>query len=892
MAQLPQYGQRIRQPGSGGGRVGGIEAASAAARPVYSWADAMQEVGGSLDRLAQPIIRDAEATRTADAAELGRNAIELDEQGKPRAPVLRANDSAVNRAWNSAVVKGYEDATEQQWASRFVAEREKFRDDADGFRRWAAGSVEGATAEMDPRLRGPIGARLSALAEGHFRAITADGQQRRLGQARQDWSAQLGVVAEEIGRFALVGQADTPAAADARERFQQHLAAGRAAGHLTEAGEALTRQQVASNATAFALAGRAETIARTQGPDAAARWLDESLADPRFAAAGNQALREARAAASARIGFVEADRRVEARDVGRQLTTVRESLQAGVQVPGARLEEFASRADRVGLGDAAADFRALALVQGEVASLARAPLPRLLEAMASAQSGDAADPSAAVRVREIRELVKERAKSLRDDPVAWADGDASVAAVRQRVAGGQAAVADVVRARDAVLRENGVDPSMGRVMTQAEAKAVVQRVEQAPPSEATAALTGTLAAYGPEMRWRVQNDLRAAGLAPAMRPVAIMLASPGGESSARAYIEAIREGDEALNRPLAEDTRKQVREKIASAMEGVRETLRGTGGAMDLANDMERAVDVLARVYARTSPPREAADRAHREVVDRAVEVVRWDNASLRVPRGVKLDQPQFRQALNGLSRSLDEVEVVVPPGAVSGALTPPEAQAAYRASLRSSGVWLTDHDGMGAVLHDDQGRPVVFNRGGAQTPYRLRFDDDAKRPPVLEGGNYGTVRRLAAAGGVDADWAASIARVENGGRTTGTSSAGALGLMQVMPATAREVAGRLGIATGGDFEARLNRDPEMNARIGVAYLREVSDAFPGNRVLATAAYNAGPERVRKWLSGRPGDLPDETVAYVRKVLGTTTFDLTRERQRWAQRASRADLTP
>ncbi|WP_354539008.1 lytic transglycosylase domain-containing protein [Roseovarius sp. MBR-6] len=94
-------------------------------------------------------------------------------------------------------------------------------------------------------------------------------------------------------------------------------------------------------------------------------------------------------------------------------------------------------------------------------------------------------------------------------------------------------------------------------------------------------------------------------------------------------------------------------------------------------------------------------------------------------------------------------------------------------------------------------------------------------------------------------EWALAIARRESEFNPVVTSAAGARGLMQVMPATAREVAGGLGLA----YDAgRLLDDWAYNARLGSAYLAELAARFDGNPVLIAVGYNAGPGRVAAWL--------------------------------------------
>ncbi len=108
---------------------------------------------------------------------------------------------------------------------------------------------------------------------------------------------------------------------------------------------------------------------------------------------------------------------------------------------------------------------------------------------------------------------------------------------------------------------------------------------------------------------------------------------------------------------------------------------------------------------------------------------------------------------------------------------------------------------------------------------------------------------------------------------TDARSHAGALGLMQLMPATARETARRYSIPLGNNNDVLV---PERNIALGTAYLSQLYGQFQGNRVLASAAYNAGPGRVRQWtrdLPSMPADIwietiPfDETRAYVQSVL-------------------------
>ncbi len=137
-------------------------------------------------------------------------------------------------------------------------------------------------------------------------------------------------------------------------------------------------------------------------------------------------------------------------------------------------------------------------------------------------------------------------------------------------------------------------------------------------------------------------------------------------------------------------------------------------------------------------------------------------------------------------------------------------------------------------------------------------WDDLALRFPVL---HQEEVRDSAKAQRLEAAWVYGVIRQESAFRTDARSSSGALGLMQLMPATAAFTA-RLFNLTGGGVHAVLN--PVNNIRLGAAYLRHVLNTFDGSQLLATAAYNAGPGRIKQWLpaAAMPTDLWVETIPY------------------------------
>jgi soluble lytic murein transglycosylase-like protein len=145
-------------------------------------------------------------------------------------------------------------------------------------------------------------------------------------------------------------------------------------------------------------------------------------------------------------------------------------------------------------------------------------------------------------------------------------------------------------------------------------------------------------------------------------------------------------------------------------------------------------------------------------------------------------------------------------------------------------------------------GRRIIFNESSAQHARRLSgrlvaVPDEALLP---------LIDRNAGSQQLDPRLVKAVIQVESGYNPRALSKAGAMGLMQLMPETAR------------DLSVRDPYDPNENLRGGTAYLRQLIDRFKGSVELALAAYNAGPEPVE-----RHGGIPPyaETRDYVRHIL-------------------------
>lgn len=101
---------------------------------------------------------------------------------------------------------------------------------------------------------------------------------------------------------------------------------------------------------------------------------------------------------------------------------------------------------------------------------------------------------------------------------------------------------------------------------------------------------------------------------------------------------------------------------------------------------------------------------------------------------------------------------------------------------------------------------------------------------------------------GIPTEMALAIARRESEFFPDARSGVGALGLMQVMPATGEEMAGKLGLPWD---QTQMTRDPVYNAKIGVGYLGQLYAQFGNSPVQIAAAYNAGPSRPLRWMRER-----------------------------------------
>ena len=138
-------------------------------------------------------------------------------------------------------------------------------------------------------------------------------------------------------------------------------------------------------------------------------------------------------------------------------------------------------------------------------------------------------------------------------------------------------------------------------------------------------------------------------------------------------------------------------------------------------------------------------------------------------------------------------------------------------------------------------------------------------------------VRPAARSQALDDAWVYGLMRQESRFVTSAKSSAGASGLMQLMPATARWVAKKIGLK---NYQHGQVNDVDTNLLLGTSYLRLVLESLDNHPVLASAAYNAGPGRARKWRAdgAMEGAIYAETIPfsetrdYVKKVISNAVY--------------------
>ncbi|MGE8614712.1 MAG: lytic transglycosylase domain-containing protein [Achromobacter veterisilvae] len=197
-----------------------------------------------------------------------------------------------------------------------------------------------------------------------------------------------------------------------------------------------------------------------------------------------------------------------------------------------------------------------------------------------------------------------------------------------------------------------------------------------------------------------------------------------------------------------------------------------------------------------------------------------------------------------------DEIYRYKDPFGVWRAIKVPTGHAKYYKRAQTRAAWRTGGVKVCLACDPKSGDGARLAALGP-TPRALRWGE-AKAPTAHDG----LIARAAQDSGVDQALLTAVIAIESGFRSDARSPKGALGLMQLMPATAAP------LLAVDDVETALV-DPATNVKAGSRHLRRLLDQYPGRLDLALAAYNAGEGAVRKYDAVPPYA---ETQAYVRDV--------------------------
>jgi soluble lytic murein transglycosylase len=198
--------------------------------------------------------------------------------------------------------------------------------------------------------------------------------------------------------------------------------------------------------------------------------------------------------------------------------------------------------------------------------------------------------------------------------------------------------------------------------------------------------------------------------------------------------------------------------------------------------------------------------------------------------------------------------------------------------ALQATVAWLRHHraleenaadrfaDLRGAITIMRRAYPQFLAAGGEQLPpdvLRIIFPIDY----------FPIIKKYSDAHGLDPWLMTALIAQESTFTADVRSAANAVGLMQLIPSTGRRYASKLGIR----YSSRILTQPETNVRLGMRYFKDLVDRFGGAHY-ALASYNAGEQRIVRWIAERPGfdqdefidDIPfPETQNYVKRILGT-----------------------
>lgn len=225
------------------------------------------------------------------------------------------------------------------------------------------------------------------------------------------------------------------------------------------------------------------------------------------------------------------------------------------------------------------------------------------------------------------------------------------------------------------------------------------------------------------------------------------------------------------------------------------------------------------------------------------------------------------------------------------GALDASDVTTLIQSDPRRAGDLLDDDKNFPHLTPAQRAQFVSVAKGQTDIDGQLRITNFANYNPAGAAFTAGTLTSPSHARLI---FDRGVVPTESGGNNAAVSEKGALGVSQILPGTARDVARQLGLADvaaldDGALKARLLSDEALNYRLGSAYFQQMVTRYAGSVPAALAAYNAGPGRADKWLQQAveqfgPGFTPaqfaqvvdiKETKDYIGKVAKATGGDMT-----------------
>jgi hypothetical protein len=822
------------------------------------------QAASAMDRLARVLTAEAEDQAVAQAQQDAGQLALRDETGRLQDPGQRDTASRAGRTFNAAVRLRYFNELELDAARRAVELRGEAGDDPERFSAAWDGWTQGRLAEAPDWAREQGRFVLSRLGVQHHQsvALARVGEERRLGAAA--WNQRLAQIGEDLDGLAFAGRLETPEGREAAARFEAHLRDGVTARHLTD-DSAQTFRDARGNRVGGLGVARVAMDRVTSGATEEQVLTELEAEFDRRGLPTNQ--RETlRNIVQSRL----ADRRAsmaEARtQVAESAEDWRDRITRGFATDPDEGNRLARQAEEAGNAALAARIRRTQAVWGELNGARDMPLPELQRAAARAWTR-AMTPGATGRDADVadgyQQMLARRRTAMEADPLAEAarvhrarDGvgdlapldlsnpDAFAAGLQRRV----------LQARRLATLEGVQMPAL----TKGETELLAETVRTGSRDQQAAILRGMSQGLPPTDLPRVlgrldQNDGRVR-----MFTVA---AAEAGAGRMRTATE-ILDGMEILRTTQAPSL---------AGNQPQRTFEESAGQALAYADPNARAaiLEAARALYAQRSATQRDDGRPDlagafdssrfRTIVEELVPTVRFNGTPLVVPRRgmtqTQLDEEMARMPASVLegARAADG-RAFTPDMLRRGATLHAVREGTYR--VRWGGFDVMGADGGPFLL--DLRNPIPARRTG-MAPL-----DVSQVPEDVRGMVSGAAERR----GVPVDLALRVAGAESAFRHTRedgavtTSPAGARGLMQLMPGTARD----LGVNPD---------DMVQNVRGGVDYLKQQLDRF-GDPVTAVAAYNWGPENVQRWVraGADPQRLPAETRGYLQRIFGRPADEL------------------